>query len=227
MNIQAAHDFLNFWINKNTGAFYTIPELDAIIDRGQMSLYSDLKPKYATSQLVKDSLAPFRTTYDFAPANMISGFVVVPLNTNYLDLLDIQITFPISNFTFYYPVDLINEDERAHRLNSQIDPVTVTSPVGEQFAPRYFRLYPVGNQYNGTVTFFRRPAAPVFAYTLISGRIPVYDAANSVQLEWKETDQNAVLLKGLESLGINLSNQEVQNFAQIKTSENWQGQNRI
>lgn len=226
MNIQEAHDFLNFWINKNTGAFYTIPEIDLIIDRGQMSLYSDLKPKYATSQLVKDSLSPFRRVYPFTPTDTISGYIVVP-DLEYLDLLDLQITFDISGRGIgYYPIDMVNEDERAHRLNSQIDPVTITSPVGEETAPRYFRMYPLAG-YTGSVTYFRRPRKPVFSYTLVSGRIPIYNPITSVQLEWKETDQNAVLLKALQSIGINLSAQEIQNFAQIKTQENWAGQNRI
>ena len=65
MNLQEAFDFLNFWINKYTGAWYTIPELELIVDRGQMSLYEDLQPQYATSQRIKDALSPFRAKYNF------------------------------------------------------------------------------------------------------------------------------------------------------------------
>lgn len=226
MNISEVCDFLNFWINKSTNAWFTIPELISVIDRGQMALYSDYKAKYATSQLVKDALSPFRATYDFTPTNTVSGYIVVPSNSNYLDLIDIQITYLISNRTMYYGVDLVNEDERANRLNSDIDPVTVTSPIGEQTAPRYFRLYPTSG-YTGTVTYFRRPTKPVYAYTIISGRVIVYDPANSVQLEWRETEIVPLLLKGLESMGINLSDAELGQFAELKTDKNYQGINHL
>lgn len=223
MNISEAFDFLNFWINKSTGAFYTIPELTSLVDRAQLALYSDYKNKYATSQLVKEALAPFRSVYNFT--TQISGYVIVP-DTTYLDLLDLQIYFPISNRTIYYPVKMYNEDERANALNSQLNPVTTTSPIGEQTAPRTFRLYPA-SAYNGNVTYLRRPVAPVFGYTVISGRVIVYNPSTSTQLEWRETEQDEILLKALSSIGINIGSGEIQNWSETKTANNYQGVNRI
>lgn len=226
MTLQEEFDFLNFFINKNLGAWYTVSELTELIDRGQMAYYSDNKPKYATSNLVKEILSPFRTTYDFSPSDTISGVVVVPSNSNYLDLLDLQITYAISNRTTYYSVPMVNEDELSERLNSQIDPVTVTSPVGEILAPRFFRLYPVSG-YTGTVKYFRRPVKPEFVYNIISGRVIVFDEANSTNIEWRETEIVPVLLKALTSIGINLSDNEISAFAQAKTEGNFVGQNRL
>ena len=223
MNIAEAVDFIQFWINKKTGAWYTVDEAISVVDAGQMSLYRDLKPKYATSQWVKDALSPFREVYNFTTA--VSGNVIVP-DTDYLDLLDIQIFFQVSNRTVYAPIKLVNEDERAKRLNSQIDPVTATSPIGEQIGLRTFRLYPA-SIYNGNATYLRRPVKPVYGYTVISGRVIIYDPNTSTQLEWRETEHIPLLLKGLQSLSINLSDAEIQNFAQIKTQDNWQGINRL
>jgi len=194
------------------------------LDRGQMSLYSDLKGRYATSQYVKDALSPFRDSYNFTTA--VSGYVIVPSSTNYLDLLDIQIYFQVSDRTIYYPVKLVNEDERAERLNSQLDPVTATSPIGEQVAPRTFLLYPT-HVYNGNVTFLRRPVKPVFGYTLISERVIVYDPNTSVQLEWRETELNLIVLKSLQTLGINLSETELAEWANVKSQQNFMGVNRL
>lgn len=223
MNISEAVDFIQFWVNKKVNSFYTVSECVSVIDAGQMAMYRDLKPKYAVSQWVKDALSPFRESYNFTTA--VSENVIVP-DTYYLDLLDIQIFFQVSNRTVYAPVKLINEDERANRLNSQVDPVTTTSPIGEQIGLRTFRLYPAG-VYNGNVTYLRRPVKPVYGYTVISGRVIVYDPNTSTQLEWRETEHIPILLKGLQSMGINLSDQEIQNFAQLKTQENWQGINRL
>jgi len=177
MTIKECVDFINFWIRKDRGAFLTIDESIESIDNGQLAYYSDIKPKYATSQLIKDTLAPFKKKYPFTPSETVSGYIVVPSNVNYLDLLDVEIQFQISNRTVYAPVKMINEDERSIRLNSQIDPPTVTSPVGEMDVPRYIKLYPTGSGYTGTVTYFKRPVKPVYAYTVISGRVIQYDAA--------------------------------------------------
>lgn len=224
MNIQEVSNYFNFFINKYTGSWFTISELMTALDRGQMALYSDFKSKYATSQYVKDALSPFRDSYNFTTA--VSGYVIVPSNTNYLDLLDIQIYFTVSDRTIYYPVKLVNEDERAERLNSQLDPVTVTSPIGEQTALRTFRLYPAG-AYNGNVTFLRRPVAPVFGYTLISERVVVYDPNTSTQLEWRETEVNEVVIKALQILGINLTAEDITQWAEVKSQQNFTGVNRI
>ena len=51
----------NIYINKFTGSWYTIEELEDLLDFGQMALYSDLKPKYATSQLIKHAYRDWET----------------------------------------------------------------------------------------------------------------------------------------------------------------------
>ena len=223
MNIAEAVDFTQFWINKKSGAWYTIEEAVSVVDAGQMALYRDLKPKYATSQWVKDALSPFREPYNFTTA--VSGNVIVP-DTDYLDLLDIQIYFLISNRTVYAPIKLINEDERATRLNSQIDPVTATSPIGEQIGLRSFRLYPAA-VYNGNVTYLRRPVKPVYGYNVISGRVINYDPNTSTQLEWGEQHINPIIIKALATLGINLNDADIANYATEAAQRNYTGINRV
>ena len=223
MDLEDIFDLLNFYINKFTGSYYTVSELEILVDNAQMGVYSDYKSKYATSQLIKEILAPFRANYNFT--TLVSGYVIVPA-TDYLDLLDIQIYFQVSNRTIYYPVPLVNEDARAERLNSQIEPVTVTSPIGEQTAPKTFRLYPA-SAYNGNVTYLRRPVAPVFGYNLISGRVIVYNSATSTQLEWRQSELNLIILKSLSGIGINLRADDIQNWSQIKTMQNYQNINRL
>lgn len=226
MDLNKAFSTLNFWINKYLGSFYSIEELTDVVNNGQMAYYTDIKPKYATSNLIKEILAPFREEYEFVPAQTVSGIISVPSNSNYLDLLDIQIQFQISNRTVYVPVVMINEDERAYRLNSQIEPVTVTSPVGEIIRPRFFRIYPLGG-YTGRVTYLRKPADVVYGYSVISGRVIVYNEATSTQLEWRQSEIIPILLKGLESIGINLSAGDIAQFAEKHTENNYLGVNKL
>ena len=306
MNIKECVDFINFWIRKERGAFYTIEESIELIDRGQVAYYNDLIPKYATSQIIKDSLSPFRAKYSFTPSNIINGLITIPnytfrtgikgltitslgfnksitsvmsvddsitveslgnnftnniedviddreiefssfinpyvtvtpnyqlgnvfINkydddgqTNYLDLLDI--TVQVNNI--YYAVKMINEDELSNRLNSQLDPVNASNPVGEMVQLRRIQLYPKTNNYTGTVSYMRKPIKPVYGYTVIGGRTIQYDPATSTQLEWRESDINMVLLKALSSIGINLSDAEVSQFAEVKSQQNYQGVNHL
>lgn len=306
MNIKECVDFINFWIRKERGAFYTIEESIELIDRGQVAYYNDLIPRYATSQIIKDSLSPFRTKYSFTPNDVVNGLVTVPnytfrtgikglttrslgfnknitsvmsfgdgvtvesisnnstnfietivnsreiefpiyilpyINlsatyelgnvfvnkynddgqTNYLDLLD----FSVQVNGNYYAVKMINEDELSNRLNSQIDPVTYTAPVGEMVQLRKIQLYPKTNNYTGTVSYMRKPIKPVYGYTVVGGRTIEYNPATSTQLEWRESDVNMVLLKALSSIGINLSDTEVSQFAEVKSQQNYQGVNHL
>jgi hypothetical protein len=226
MKLQEAFDFLNFWINKSTGAWYTISELELICDRGQMSLYEDLQMQYATSQRIKDALVPFRATYNFTPANTISGVVVVPSNSEYVNLLDLQVRFTdSSNISNYVSVKMYNEDETSFRLMSQIDPVTTNFPIGEVLAPRYFKIYPTAG-YTGTVTYFRRPKKPTAVYSTV-GRTIVINEALSTQLEFPENWQNAVLMKALGSVGINIGEADIMQYAELKNQSNFQSQNMV
>ncbi len=209
--------------NKITGAWFTVPELENIVDAGQMSLYADLEPLYATSQRVKDVLSPFKETYNFT--TLVSGVVIVP-DTRYLNLSSIQIYFQISDRRVYYGVDLANDDTLAERLNSQVNPPTVTSPVGEQVGQKSFRLYPA-SAYNGNVTYLRRPIKPVFGYNVISGRVVVYNPNASVQLEWEDSVTNQIVAKALSSVGINLTAVEIAQYAEQKSMENYQGVNHL
>lgn len=226
MNLQDAYNHLNFYINKYQGSFYNPGELDAVVDRGQMSLYADLQPLASTSERIKDALAPFKRKWNFTPTDTISGIIPIPSNLDFLNLLDVRITYDISGVTRYVSLELPNEDEMSSRLNSQIDPVTITSPIGEIESKQYIRIYPTGIGYNGTVTFYRRPVKPNFVYTTISERVIVYDNTASTQLEWPENWQNAVLLKSLETLGVNLSADDIMQFSELKTNQNFNNSNR-
>lgn len=235
MNIKDCVDFLNFWIRKERGAFYTIEESVQLIDRAQLGYYNDIIPRYATSQIIKDTLEPFKTKLEFDELTTDNGKVYI-YDPTYLNLLSFTIKYE-SDFNgriIYYPVKMINEDELADKLNSQIDPPSITAPIGELLTDKdssnqtiyYIQLYPEFPN-NGFLYYMRRPVSPKYAYTVIDGRVIVYDAANSIQLEWRDVDIDAILLKALSSIGINLSDQEVSQFAELKSQQNYQGVNHL
>ena len=230
MNLQETFDFLNFWINKYTGAWYTISELEMVIDRGQMSLFNDMQLQYATSQRVKDALAPFRYSVDFNPASSQNGIIDIENLSSeiYVSLLDLRIEFTdAANRQNYVSVKMYNEDELSFRLMSQIDPLTEQFPIGEVIDGGVFQLYPKTG-YTGRVTFLRRPKKPHAVYT-VNGRVIDIDETNinTQQVEWLENWQNAVLIKALSSIGINLGEQDIMQYAELKSQSNFVSKNMV
>jgi len=303
MNIKDCVDFINFWIRKERGAFYTIEESVNVIDRGQIAYFNDIIQKYSISQIVKDTLTPFKEIYEvntlaadpqvinipelflqsvrtassasvgttinvtstlgltigqvvivntgtgqFQPDTTITKIInstsfqvniapIVTIATNatinvynfkeYLDLLDLSIYYSGGGRDHYYSIKMTNEDELSDRLMSQLNPPTAQTPVGSMIQRRSIQLWPANNNYAAKVSYMRRPKKPVYGYSVVGGRSIVYEPINSVQLEWKDTDINFILLKGLASIGINLSDQEVSQFAEMKSQENYQGVNHL
>jgi hypothetical protein len=227
MTLLEAHNLLDFFINKYKNTYFTPEEKDMVIDHSQMAVFADYQPKYAISQRIKDALSPFRARYDFSYQDSLNGIITIPANRNYQNLLDCHINIDISSRGITIPVaiSMANEDVLVNRLNSQKDPVTITSPVGEISAVGQIQLYPQV-QYRGTVTFLRRPQKPVFVYTYVSGR-PFYDSINSIQLEWGEKQQREIVIKALSYLGVNLSEADLVQWGNIKSQDNYLNQNHF
>jgi len=349
MNIKESVDYLNFWIKKERGAFYTIEETVQLIDRAQIGLYNDIIQRYATSQIVKDTLEPFKNKYYFTPNTTRNGLIIIN-DSDYFNLLNCTINYTDTSYlsnnrTSYYGLKLTNEDELGDRLNSQINVPTILAPVAQelntsvtinnyqasitfnntdtvddiiyiyvvdpilgnillgsykvantitttdelaqamyealilnqygytmsvndstiyvnpridlldsinsvdltyvasedaditltpfikisQTLPKLYQiqLYPSTDSYTGNLYYMKRPVKPVYGYTIVGGRQIVYNPETSTQLQWRDTDIDTILLKALSSIGINLSDQEVSQFAELKSSENYQGVNYI
>jgi hypothetical protein len=226
VDLKQAFDLLYFYLGKERGAFITIEEMTNIVHEHQMALFIEYKPKYATNQTIKDILSPFKNKYPFLSTDMVGGHIVLSPVTNKEDFLDIQIDVLNKGVPEKWPLPLVNEDERAYKLKSQIDPVTINSPIGEQEGLRMIKVYPFG-AYSGTVSYLRLPVKPFYNYTVTGGRVIVYNPIGSTQLEWRETEIREILFKCLKTLGVNLSDEQIQQFAQVTTNDNAQGLNKV
>lgn len=219
MDLNEAYTLLNFYINKEQGGWYPPEELTRIVDRAQTTVYNTYYTKYSTSQRLDDALAPFKVDIQFTTGSTPAGLITTP--NDYLDLLAIN-TVVVDNLsiTRKRPVEIVNEEELINRLNSQVVPVTVFDPVGVIKENWGVQLYP-DQPAAGVVMYLRKPVTPYYAYSLVSGRVIVYDQANSVQLEWSDKDIETIILIALNGLGINLSEQDVMQWSEIKTQQNF------
>lgn len=219
MTLDKAYDLLNFLINKFQGSWYAPEELDLIVDRAQMALFNSYYLEFSTSQRLNDALGPFKRTYTFTNGTSPGGLVSVP--ADYMHLLSLYTIVMISGVVPIQnrAVPILNEDEKVFRDNSQIIPVSALDPYAVIVQNRNIQLYPAAAQ-AGVLYYLSRPAAPVFAYSIISGRVIAYNAGASTQLEWADNDILAIMVKALNMLGINLGEQDVLQWSENKDQLN-------
>lgn len=227
MDLQVVHNLVNFLLNKAQGAWYSPEDIDdLILDPGQISLYNDYYSRYATTQRLDDALAPFKAApFVFTPGTTAGGLVNTP--ADYFDLLDIYtLVTSVTNVTTRKPCPAVEEDEVTYRMNSQIDLAGTSSPFCRITTNWDIQLYPEVPQ-TGVLTYLRRPVKPFFGYTLLSGRIIVYNAGGSTQLEWGDTQILSVVIKGLGLIGINIGEQDIMQWSEMKDQQNIVGQIKL
>lgn len=219
MDLQTAYAYLNFEVNKVFATYYSPPDFDLIVDRAQMSLFNDYYDQFGASQRLNDALAPFKSSFQFSNSSSPGGLITMP--DDYQHLLSVYtIVFnTTTNLPQNRPVPIVNEDEKVARDNSQIYPPSLTDPYGMIVKDWNVQLFPTVPQ-AGVVYFLSRPPAPQFVYTIVSGRVPLYDPVHSVQLGWADKDIASILVKALSMIGINTREQDVIQYAEMKSGEN-------
>lgn len=218
MDLQTAYNYLNFEVNKVFATYYSPPEFDLIVDRAQMSLFNRYYDDFGTSQRLNDSLAPFKRIFQFTNSTSPGGFVVLPEEYEHLLSLYTIVQNSITGQPQNRPVPIMNEDEKPARDNSQIYPPSIYDPYAMIMEGWDLQLFPQVPQ-AGIVYYLARPVPPKFVYTIVSGRVPLYDPVNSVQLQWADKDQNLILIKALSTLGINVGEQSIIQYAEMKNQQ--------
>lgn len=215
MNISEIHAFMDLITSQERGGFNTPAEKDSALDRASMTMFEFYRPIYAKSIEAKEALAPFRVKYDYTTDG--EGQITLTSSLNFIRLLsmDVMVNDPDTPSGFNadrrYPVEFVNEDELANRLNSQNKQPTRTAPIADTHGVGWYDLYPQV-VHAGTMYFLKRPAVPVYSYSQV-GRVITYLPGSSTQLEWTEPYLNKVIFLALRYLGINLDNDKLVQLA--------------
>lgn len=231
MTIDQVHKVIRYYIKKSIEGYITPDEIDLVLDRAQMALFNDyysnvkqFQPMaehaavgYGATQRINDALAPFKGKYTFLESDTASGIVNLP--SGYMYLISLHTTRYVSSLgrNVTYGVQVVNEEELADRLESQIVPVDLTGPIAILNAANKIQLFPDVPQ-SGYAYYFRRPLAPKFNYTQL-GRVVTYTSSGSQDLEWGEQDINNVISKALSYYGISMQSQDIIQYGEIKDKE--------
>ena len=208
-NINDIYNQMIFIVRKERGVFVTIPEAMQTLDNAQLEAVEEWFSTYGTTQIIHDAIRKLRVQKNFTSDS--TGLVT--FDADYLHLIGGAYTVSGSTIN---NVRFLNEDELALALKSQLRPVLESNPIAID-ASVGFRLYPASTQ-TGFYNYLRRPATPVLGYTQ-SGRNITYDPNTSTQLEFTDVYINNIISRALKFWGINMAEQDIQQFAQVQTQE--------
>jgi hypothetical protein len=208
-NINDVYNFLVFIVRKERGVFITIPEAMQTIDNAQLEATEDWFSQYGVTQIIHDAIRKLRSQVQFTSTS--DGQVVFA--SDYLHMIGNPYTVTGSTIN---AVRFVNEDELPFALTSQLRPVSTSKPIAKDTSVG-FQIYPQSTQ-TGFYNYLRRPATPVLGYTQ-TGRTITYNPNTSVQLEFTDVYINNIIARALKFWGINMAEQDIQQFAQLQTQE--------
>jgi hypothetical protein len=208
-NINDIYNQMLFIVRKERGVFVTVNEAMQTLDNAQLEAVEEWFSTYGTTQIIHDAIRKLRVQKSFTSDS--TGLVT--FDADYLHLIGGAYTVSGSTIN---NVRFLNEDELALALKSQLRAVSTSNPIAID-ASVGFRLYPAATQ-SGFYNYLKRPATPVLGYTQ-SGRTITYNPGTSTQLEFTDVYINNIISRALKFWGINMAEQDIQQFAQIQTQE--------
>lgn len=220
MTIQEIHNFILLLLNKHNTGYVTPDEIDSVLDRAQMWYFNKLvgnveeyqpgrpvpRVAYGMTATIHDHLAPFKG--NSTSASDSSGVVSLPADYMYL----------ISVRKNNSPVPVISEDELGVRLESYIFAPSSSEPVALISGKGQVQLYPKETHSTLSIDYLSRPDKPVFGYSQ-SGRTITYNSGSSTQMEWNEPALNAIIMRAVQYLGVNLEDQLAITYSEGKIQQ--------
>lgn len=224
MTTDEIYRLYNFAIAKNNGQGYNSPDdfnlnikiaargyLDYLLGQYQKYMVSRPIPvvQFGENERVKTSLIPLIYS-KVLPVNSTTGIADYPDDFEQVDAM--------WTLYGYYNIRFTQQDRLQGYYRSTIDPI-VQNPVylikheGFQFFPENISF--------AKLSYIRTPPDIIWAYTLDANGEPVYDAINSTQPVWADTDVLNIIVRALALAGTNLQlgsvlqySQEIKNIGQ-------------
>ena len=231
MDINEIFELVRFISNKSQTGTPTPANFNLAVNSAQLSFFmerygnpAEYQPgqpiprvSYEETKKISDDLRVFKVLKDLTvDAN---GQGLIP--SDYIHATSMRFNFITqgANKTINQverPIVEVDDDKLGDRLVSEIVPPTKKRPIAT-FYNNYIQFNPIDLK-KVKFTYLRQPNDAVWAFTTVNGR-PVYDAANSTDLEWPDDTHNEIIVRILSLIGINLRDQELFQFAEMKKQQ--------
>jgi len=243
ININDFRNFILYAANKSgKGALPTPSQFNSFCERalmewtmkryGNRAEYQPGRPipriSYDKTQAVMDDLRHLKYEADMLVNN---GRFGIPDGTTVTDrnsqVLPEYLHLSTIRGCYYYtgtngieekeiPVPVVSDKELSYLLDSSICQPTFAYPAAN-IQSTYVLVYPKTFQYVHIV-YLRQPYTPVWAYTTVNGR-PVYDPANSTDLDAPKEAFNEIAMGVLSFMGINMREGELLQYAEMNKQQ--------
>jgi hypothetical protein len=216
-SIQRAHFEINTLLPSSDSRYFSPEEIDSAVNSAVLDLFNQQYKVFGETQRISDDLARFKT---LSPIDLAAG--IGPLPEGHVYTLSIYVT-KIGTQDIIKRCRIVEEQFIAQYIDSEAfgpsEDNVIARLVGDNV-----RVYPETVSQIG-MTFFRKPLAAKFAYTMtgLLNNIPVYDPINSLQIDYGDSNFNQLVQKALTYLGVAQKDQTLMQeqglFRQMGTPE--------
>jgi len=195
-SIERAHYDLKMLLPSSDSRYFSPEELDSAINMAIMDLFNMQYKAFGETQRISDDLATFKT---ITPIPLAAGIGALP--ASHLYTLSVYVT-KIGSTPIIKRLRIVEEQFIAQYIDSEAfapsEDNCICRLIGDNI-----HVYPNTVTEIG-ITYFRKPNTCKFAYTMtgLLGNIPVYDAINSVQIDYSDSAYNQIIQKALTYLGV-------------------------
>lgn len=226
MDLKQILDTLNYICNKEqSGTTLTDLQYNQLLPICSVELFEQEYKKFEETQTITEALMPFKVWLGqngTLPLQVDShGYATIPSDyAHYSSLLFRQVlnNADCTQSIKYRKIDVLTDQQWDARLGDSVKMPTMKFPVCN-FQNAFIRFAPANLQFVDFV-YLKNPSTPYYATTQDTlTDESVYDAANSVQLEWDGAGQLQIMSLILEKIGINLKEQGITQYAELKRAE--------
>jgi hypothetical protein len=229
VNIDELYRTVQFFANKEQSGFITPSEFNLLADRAQMEMFmkkfgnpeavvGPMQPypkySYQETQKITDDLRPFVKRINL---NLNFGQLQYPEDyVHFASLMAVRfvnIAGTSNSIPRHIEIQAVDESELGYMLGSDIVYPEPDYPV-VAFYDNYMQVYPIETS-NVIFTYLRRPVKPLWAFDIVNNR-PVYNDANSVDIEFPDETLNEIAMKILSYVGINLREPSLMQYSETQ-----------
>lgn len=210
--IDNIHQRIRLYLSKARSGYFSPEEIDEAVFIASKSLFNDLKGKYESNQEISDHLSPFKSDPTTLAVG-INGQATKPSDYSYVS--------SITSGDNYVNVDIVDEAFRANRINDPICGPSSDYPIVTIYKT-YFQFNPT-NLTNVQLTYLKEPVKPRWGYIIVSN-VPVFQESggvtgDTIDIEWDEDVLNEIEAKTLSVLGVNLREESITQYGELKSNK--------
>lgn len=220
MGIDEIYSIVKYVVNKNQQGYVNPAQFNLLFNKAQVEFldyllgefqqyqYGRSQPRvsYGQNSSIRNRLTP-----------LIYGYILNPDPSGFAPYMgDYQQVDTMWTIYGYNRIRYVQQDSLYSYYNSVIDPIE-TNPI-YLLKEKGFQFFPT-TIIQAKVEYVRTPPAVKWAYTEDANKRPLYDAVNSIDPIWYDTDIFDILSRVFRMIGVSLQANDVSAYAnEIKTN---------